>query len=80
MFIYIVSFFLLFIPLFLPVYQFYIVRIKTLYIIQSGDDDYLMNETRRKPATGRQPPSLFDKWHGIFYMLSHTVTAGHIYI
>ena len=29
---------------------------------------YLMNETRRKPTTGRQPPSLFDKWHGMFYM------------
>ena len=39
-----------------------------VWLIQSGDDDYLMNETRRKPTTGRQPPSLFDKWHGIFYM------------
>ena len=29
-----------------------------------------MNETRRKPTTGRQSPSLFDKWHGIFYMPS----------
>ena len=29
-------------------------------IIQSGDDDYLMNETRRKPTTGRQSPSLFE--------------------
>ena len=36
-----------------------------------------MNETRRKPTTGRQSPSLFDKWHGIFYMLSLTDTAGH---
>ena len=26
--------------------------------IQSGDDDYLMNEIRRKPTTGRQFPSL----------------------
>ena len=25
-----------------------------------------MNETRRKPTTGRQSPSLFDKWHRIF--------------
>ena len=25
-----------------------------------------MNETRRKPTTGRQSPSLFDKWHSIF--------------
>ena len=24
-----------------------------------------MNETRRKPTTGRQSPSLCDKWHGI---------------
>ena len=39
-------------------------------LIQSSDDDYLMNETRRKPTTGRQSPSLFDKWHGIFYMTS----------
>ena len=36
-----------------------------------------MNETRRKPTTGRQFPSLFDKWHGIFYLPSHTDTAGH---
>ena len=36
-----------------------------------------MNETRRKPTTGRQSPSLFDKWHGIFYMPSHTDPAGH---
>ena len=36
-----------------------------------------MNETMRKPTTGRQPPSLFDKGHGIFYMTSHTDTAGH---
>ena len=36
-----------------------------------------MNETRRKPTTGRQSPSLCDKWHGIFYMPSRTDTAGH---
>ena len=36
-----------------------------------------MNETRRKPTTGRQPPSLFDKWHGIFYMPSRIDEAGH---
>ena len=35
----------------------------------------VQNETRRKPATGRQPPSLFDKWHGIFYMPSRTNTV-----
>ena len=28
-------------------------------------------------TTGRQSPSLFDKWHGIFYMPSRTGTAGH---
>ena len=38
---------------------------------------YLMNETRRKPTTGRQSPSLFDKWHGIFYMPSRIDEAGH---
>ena len=38
---------------------------------------YLMNETRRKPTTGRQSPSLFDKWHVIFYISSRTDTAGH---
>ena len=27
------------------------------------------NEDRRKPTTGRQSPSLFDKWHMIFYLL-----------
>ena len=36
-----------------------------------------MNETRRKPTTGRQSPSLFDKWHGIFYMPSRIDEAGH---
>ena len=25
----------------------------------------------------RQSPSLFDKWHGIFYMPSRIDTAGH---
>ena len=34
-----------------------------------------MNKTRMKPTTGRQSPSLFDKWHGIFYMPSRTDTA-----
>ena len=33
----------------------------------------LMDETRRKPTTGRQSPSLFDEWHGSLY----TDTAGH---
>ena len=36
-----------------------------------------MNETRRKPTTGRQSPSLVDKWHGIFYMPSRIDEAGH---
>ena len=36
-----------------------------------------MNETRRKPTTGRQSPSLFDKWHEIFYMPSRIDTAVH---
>ena len=36
-----------------------------------------MNETRRKPTIGRQSPSLFDKWHGIFYMPSRIDEAGH---
>ena len=44
--------------------------------IQSGDDDYLMNETRRKPTTGRQSPCLFDKWYGILYMPSRIDGAG----
>ena len=48
-----------------------------VYLIQSGDDDYSMEETRRKPTTGRQSLSLFDKGHGIFYMPSRTGTAGH---
>ena len=48
-------------------------------MMKSGDDDYqyLMNETRRKSTTGRQSPSRFDKWHGIFYMLSRIDTAVH---
>ena len=40
----------------------------------------MMNETRRKPTTGRQSPSLFDKWHGIFYMPSRIEpTSAHTY-
>ena len=35
----------------------------TCYLfIQSGDDDYLMNETRRKPSTRTRCPTLFEKW------------------
>ena len=37
----------------------------------------LLNETRRKPITGTRCPTLFDKWHGIYYIPSHTDTAGH---
>ena len=48
-----------------------------LVLIQSGDDDYLMNETIRKPTTGTRCPTLFDKWHGIFHMPSRTDTTGH---
>ena len=32
---------------------------------------------RWKPTTGTRCPTLFDKWHGIFYMPSCTDTAGH---
>ena len=46
-------------------------------LIQSGDDDYSMNKTRRKPTTGGQSLSPFNKWHGISYMPSYTGTAGH---
>ena len=28
-----------------------------------GGDDYLINETRRKPTTRTRCPTLFDKWH-----------------
>ena len=47
--------------------------------IHSGDDDYLMNETRRKPTTRRQSPSLFDKWHGIYYMHAQSHRHGCTY-
>ena len=46
-----------------------------------GDDDYLMNETRRKPTTRTRCSTLFDKWHGIFYMpitQSWTIRVGGI--
>ena len=36
-----------------------------------------MNETMRTSTTERQSPSLFDKWHGIFYMPSRIDEAGH---
>ena len=38
---------------------------------------FLMNETRRKPSTETRCPTLFDKWHGIVHMPSHTDTAWH---
>ena len=31
-----------------------------ILLIQSGDDEYLMNETRRKPNTGTRYPTRFD--------------------
>ena len=34
-----------------------------------------MDETRRKPTTGIKCPTLYDKWHGVFYMASGT--HGH---
>ena len=40
-------------------------------------DTKLPHETRRKPTTGRQSPSLIDKWHGILYMPSRIDEAGH---
>ena len=45
-------------------------------LIQPGNDDYLMNETRRKPTTGTQCPTLFARWPRIFYidMSGHTKT------
>ena len=36
-----------------------------------------MNETRRKPTTGRQPLPLLEKWHGSCYMPSRIGTAVH---
>ena len=36
-----------------------------------------MNETSGKPTTGTWCSTLFNKWHGIFYMPSYTDTAGH---
>ena len=61
--------------------------------LSSRDEDYLMNETGRTPITGTRCPTVFLKWHGIFYMItqshrhgwtyqglslpSHTDTAGH---
>ena len=44
---------------------------------QYGDHGYLMNETRMEPTTGTRCPTLFDKWHRIFYTPSRTDTAGH---
>ena len=40
---------------------------------RSGDDDYLANGTRRKPTTGTRCPTLFDKWHGIYYCSNITL-------
>ena len=48
----------------------------TVITYSVGDDDYLMNGTRRKPTTGTRSRTLLNKWHGIFYMPSHTDTAG----
>ena len=63
--------------IFITVRQFEFERTYDCITYLVGDDDYLMNETRRKPTTGRQSPSLCDKWHGIFYMTSCIDEAGH---
>ena len=44
---------------------------------QSGDDDYLMIEPRRKPTTGTRCLTVFNKWHRFLYTPSRTDTAGH---
>ena len=44
--------------------------------LKSGDNDYLMNEIRT-PNTGTRCRTPFDKWYGIFYVPSRTITAGH---
>ena len=45
-----------------------------------GIEDHLQGENiqsyKRKPTTGTRCPTLFEKWHGMFYMSSHTDT-GH---
>ena len=39
---------------------------------------WLLNEwNQENPTTGTRCPTLFDKWHGIFYIRSRTDTAGH---
>ena len=42
-----------------------IFRARTYSHIIISDDDYLMNETRRKPTAMIRCPTLFDKGHGI---------------
>ena len=54
-----------------------IFRVRTYSRIQSGDDDYEINETGRKPTTGTRCPTRFAKLHGIFYMPSRTDTTEH---
>ena len=49
-------------------------REDTVITIQSGGDDYSMNETGRKPTTGTRYLTL---QQGNFYMPSHTDTAGN---
>ena len=38
---------------------------------------YLTNDPRRKPTPRTRCPTLFDKWHRIFYMPSRRDAAGH---
>ena len=40
----------------------------------SGREHIVITYSVRKPTTGTQPPSLFDKCHGIFYMPSRIDT------
>ena len=44
----------------------------------SDNDDYLMNETRR-PTTATRCPTLFDTWHGIFYIYAQSHRYGWTY-
>ena len=38
----------------------------------ADDEDEMSVSLVRKPAMGTQCPTLFDKWHGMFYMPSRT--------
>ena len=50
---------------------------KAIFRARTYSHTIYSHETSRKPTIRTRYPTLFDKWHGVFYMPSRTDTDGH---